>query len=67
MSGRRPDVEVWNLDRHDRFGRDVTLTREGTDEYVLRINPSSQRDEGETIRHLNRAIIMELADIVKER
>jgi hypothetical protein len=63
---RRPDIEVWRLDRHDRFGRSVVLTREANDDFTLRIEPSSQRDEGETMRHLNRAILLELADIVKD-
>lgn len=63
MSGRRPSVEIWRLDRRDCFGREVTLTRESEDSYTIRIEPSSQRDEGETIRHLNRAIIRELFDI----
>lgn len=64
---RRPDIEVWRLDRHDKFGRSATLTREGPDLYTLRIEPSSQRDEGETIRHLNRAMILELAEILKDQ
>jgi len=59
-------MELWRLDRLDRFGRSVTLTREGVDDYTIRIEPSSQRDEGETIRHLNRAIILELVGIVGE-
>jgi hypothetical protein len=64
--GRRPDTEVWRLDRVDKFGRSAVLTRDGQDSYVLRIEPSSQRDEGETIRHLNRAMILELAEILKD-
>jgi hypothetical protein len=64
---RRPDVETWRLDRRDRFGRELTLTRDGPDSYILRIEPGSQRDEGELIRHLNRAILCELAQIVGEQ
>lgn len=65
--GRRPDVEVWRLDRVDKFGRAAVLTRDANDSYTLTIEPSSQRDEGETIRHLNRAIIRELFEIVKDQ
>lgn len=63
---REPDIATWRLRAHDRFARSVTLTRENEGEYTVRIEPSNQQDEGETIRHLNRAIIRELAEIVGE-
>ena len=62
---RKPNSETWRLDHVDKFGRALTLTREDADEFTLRIEPSSQRDEGETIRHLNRMIILELAEILR--
>lgn len=64
---REPDIATWRLRAHDRFARSVTLTREGEGEYTVRIEPSSQQDDGEIIRHLNQAIIRELAEIIGDQ
>jgi hypothetical protein len=62
---RSPDIATWRLRAKDRHGRSATLTREEAGDYTLRIEPSSQRDEGEVIRNLNIAIIVEAADIIR--
>jgi hypothetical protein len=54
----------WELGR-DRFGRRVTLTREGHD-WKIEIEPSSQRDEGERIWYLSRDLLIEAGKVAQE-
>lgn len=60
---RRPASVSWTLGS-DRFGRRVTLTREG-DDFTIRIEPSSQRDDGEIIRSLSAPLLIEAGEIAK--
>lgn len=63
---RTPDSETWRLRATDRFGRSLTLTRDGVD-FTLVIERSSQQDEGERIGYLTPQIIRELNEIVEKR
>jgi hypothetical protein len=63
---RAPDSETWRLQQKDPYGRTVTLKRDGA-KYVLEIEPSSQRDEGERMYSLTAAIIQELGEIVSRK
>lgn len=53
----------WELGR-DRFGRRVTMTREGQD-WKIEIESSSQRDEGERINYLSRNLLVEAGKIAE--
>jgi hypothetical protein len=56
-----PTKKEWLLGA-DRFGRQVTLTREGAD-YSIRITPGDQRDDGERINSLSRDLLMRAGEI----
>ncbi len=60
-----PNSTTWELG-HDRFGRRVTMTREGND-YKVEIHPCSQRDEGERIWHLSRNLLIEAGKIAEQQ
>lgn len=55
----------WKLGT-DRYGRDVFMTREGHD-FMIRIEPKNQRDDGETIRSLSRGLLIEAGKIASEQ
>lgn len=63
---KRPIETIWELGR-DRFRRRVTMRRDGDGDIAIKIDPANQRDEGEHIRYLNEALILEAASILAER
>lgn len=56
-----PILTKWQLGS-DRYGRRVTMTREGSD-YKIEIEPSSQRDDGERIHSLSGPLLIEAGKI----
>lgn len=56
-----PRLKTWDIGI-DKHGRLVTLTREGND-FTIRSEPVSQRDEGEIIRSLTRDILIIAGEI----
>lgn len=54
----------WQLGA-DRYGRRVTMTREGND-FMIEIEPCNQRDDGERIRSLSRELLIEAGKIAQE-
>ena len=62
---RQPKCIEWEIGK-DRYGRSVTLKREGAD-YSIRIHPIDQRDEGETIRSLSRDLLIEAGKVAEEQ
>lgn len=57
-----PILTKWELG-HDKYGRRVTLTRQGAD-FSIEIEPSSQRDDGERIHSLSAPLLQEAGRIV---
>lgn len=55
----------WELGR-DRYGRRVTMTKEGND-FMIEIEPCSQRDDGERIRSLSADLLKEAARVAAQR
>ncbi len=55
----------WELGR-DRYGRRVTMTKEGND-FMIEIEPCNQRDEGERIRSLSADLLKEAARVAGSR
>jgi len=60
-----PILTKWELGR-DRYGRRVTMTKQGND-FEIEIEPCNQRDDGERINSLSAMLIQEAARIVSER
>lgn len=56
-----PILTKWHLGA-DRYGRRVTMTREGND-FKIEIEPSSQRDDGERIHSLSAPLLIEAGKI----
>jgi len=61
----RPISTKWELGR-DRYGRRVTMTREGHD-FKIEIEPINQRDEGERIWSLSMDLILAAGEIAKKQ
>lgn len=57
----KPALVKWVLGA-DRYGRRVTMTREGHD-YRIDIEPCNQRDDGEIIRSLSRDLLLKAGEI----
>ena len=49
---------------HDRYGRRGTLTCDDKD-WSIRIEPGDQRDEGEVIRSLSAALLVEAGEVAR--
>lgn len=56
-----PRLKTWDIGV-DKYGRPVTLTREGND-FTIRSEPLNQRDDGETIRSLTRDVLILAGEI----
>jgi hypothetical protein len=63
MSG--PILTKWELG-HDRYGRRVTMTRQGHD-FAIEIEPINQRDDGERIHSLSADLLKEAARVAGSR